>query len=68
MVTIADHGAAEFGARLVFAGTDELPERLTKASALVAAGELTLSVAHTYPLSEAAQAHRKARTATCAAS
>jgi hypothetical protein len=29
---------------------------------------LTLSVAHTYPLSEAAQAHRKARTATCAAS
>ncbi|MFF9348386.1 NADP-dependent oxidoreductase [Streptomyces sp. NPDC014734] len=58
VVTIADHGAAAHAVRFVFAGTDTVRERLEQAAALVVAGGLTLSVARTYPLAEAAEAHR----------
>ncbi|MFF8911901.1 NADP-dependent oxidoreductase [Streptomyces sp. NPDC015032] len=59
VVTIADHRAEEHGVRFVFAGAGEIRGRLERAAALVVAGELTLSVARTYTLSEAADAHRE---------
>lgn len=59
VVTIADHRAAEHGVRFAFAGPDAIRERLEQAAALVGNGELGLSVARTYSLSEAADAHRE---------
>ncbi|MFE3149550.1 NADP-dependent oxidoreductase [Streptomyces sp. NPDC059218] len=59
VVTIADHRAAEHGVRFVFAGPDAIRERLEQAAALVESGDLGLSVARTYSLSEAADAHRE---------
>ncbi|MEU4502372.1 NADP-dependent oxidoreductase [Streptomyces sp. NPDC024089] len=59
VVTIADHRAAEHGVRFAFAGLDAIRERLEQAAALVGNGELGLSVARTYALSEAADAHRE---------
>ncbi|WP_326765277.1 NADP-dependent oxidoreductase [Streptomyces sp. NBC_01591] len=59
VVTIADHRAAEHGVRFVFAGPDAIRERLEQAAALVESGELDLSVARTYSLSQAADAHRE---------
>ncbi|MFD7622591.1 zinc-binding dehydrogenase [Streptomyces sp. NPDC059802] len=59
VVTIADHRAAEHGVRFAFAGPDAIRERLEQAAALVVSGGLTLSVARTYPLSRAADAHRE---------
>ncbi|WP_385619945.1 NADP-dependent oxidoreductase [Streptomyces sp. P8-A8] len=59
VVTIADHRAAEHGVRFAFAGPDAIRERLEQAAALVGNGELGLSVARTYALSEAADAHRE---------
>ncbi|MCX5343582.1 NADP-dependent oxidoreductase [Streptomyces atratus] len=59
VVTIADHRAEEYGVRFVFAGADTIRERLEQAAALVANGELTLSVARTYSLPQAADAHRE---------
>ncbi|MEV5205228.1 NADP-dependent oxidoreductase [Streptomyces sp. NPDC053720] len=59
VVTIADHGAAEHGVRFVFAGPDAIRERLEQAAALVGNGGLDLSVARTYSLAEAADAHRE---------
>ncbi|WP_406494117.1 NADP-dependent oxidoreductase [Streptomyces sp. NBC_00846] len=59
VVTIADHRAEEHGVRFVFAGSGAIRERLERASALAENGELTLSVARTYTLSEAADAHRE---------
>ncbi|MCX4848318.1 NADP-dependent oxidoreductase [Streptomyces sp. NBC_00893] len=59
VVTIADHRAAEHGVRFVFAGPDAIRERLEQAAALIENGDLVLSVARTYSLSEAADAHRE---------
>ncbi|MGW2111444.1 NADP-dependent oxidoreductase [Streptomyces sp. NPDC001948] len=59
VVTIADHRAAEHGVRFAFAGPEAIRERLERAAALVVSGELALSVARTYPLSRAADAHRE---------
>ncbi|WP_405687888.1 NADP-dependent oxidoreductase [Streptomyces sp. NBC_00057] len=59
VVTIADHRAEEHGVRFVFAGAGAIRERLEQAAALVVNGELTLSVARTYSLSQAADAHRE---------
>ncbi|MFD4944323.1 NADP-dependent oxidoreductase [Streptomyces sp. NPDC058239] len=59
VVTIADHRAAEHGVRFVFADAGAIRERLERAAALAANDELTLSVARTYTLSEAADAHRE---------
>ena len=58
VVTIADGAAAELGVRFTFGGPDEVPGSLADAVALVAAGELTLPIARTYPLADAASAHR----------
>ncbi|MEE1811515.1 NADP-dependent oxidoreductase [Streptomyces sp. BE133] len=59
VVTIADHRAEEHGVLFVFAGAGAIRERLEQAAALVVNGELTLSVARTYSLSQAADAHRE---------
>lgn len=59
VVTIADHRAAEHGVRFAFAGPDTVRERLEQAAALTLSGELGLSVARTYSLSQAADAHRE---------
>ncbi|MET8740421.1 NADP-dependent oxidoreductase [Streptomyces sp. NPDC004728] len=59
VVTIADHRAAEHGVRFAFAGPGAIRERLDRAAALVVSGALTLSVAGTYHLSRAADAHRE---------
>ncbi|MFB6878801.1 NADP-dependent oxidoreductase [Streptomyces sp. NPDC056323] len=59
VVTIADHRAAEHGVLFAFAGPGAIRERLDRAAALVVSGALTLSVAGTYPLSRAADAHRE---------
>jgi NADPH:quinone reductase-like Zn-dependent oxidoreductase len=58
VVTIADSAAAELGVRFTSGGADEVPGSLADAVSLVAAGTVTLPVARTYPLSEAAAAHR----------
>ncbi|WP_035303424.1 NADP-dependent oxidoreductase [Actinokineospora inagensis] len=59
VVTIADFTATEIGVRFA-SGTDPaaVSARLTTAAALAAAGKLTVPTAATYPLTEAAEAHR----------
>ncbi|MCK2238843.1 MULTISPECIES: NADP-dependent oxidoreductase [unclassified Crossiella] len=59
VVTIADGQAADFGVRASYGGpAEEVPEALAGAVALVAAGKITLPIARTYPLKDAASAHR----------
>src|ERR1700678_734201 len=58
VITIADHGAAEYGVRFTGADpSDRAPEALPELAALIAAGKLTVPVWRTYPLAEAARAH-----------
>ncbi|MFF2012506.1 NADP-dependent oxidoreductase [Streptomyces sp. NPDC058195] len=59
VVTIADHRAAEHGVRFSFAGPERLRERLGRAAELAAGGALGVTVARTYALTEAADAHRE---------
>ncbi|MGY0060442.1 NADP-dependent oxidoreductase [Streptomyces sp. LZ34] len=59
VATIAAFNAAELGVRFVSADAGELPERLARAAALAASGELILPVAGTYSLAEAGEAHRE---------
>ncbi|MFE7463596.1 NADP-dependent oxidoreductase [Streptomyces sp. NPDC057499] len=59
VVTIADHRAAEHGVRFAFAGPERVRERLDRAAELVTGGALALTVARTYPLTGAADAHRE---------
>lgn len=58
VVSIASPAAAELGVRVTFGGPDEVPGSLADAVSLVADGTITLPVVRTYPLSEAAEAHR----------
>lgn len=58
VVTIADDSAAELGVRMTFGGADEVPGALADAAALVSDGVVSLPIARTYPLAEAATAHR----------
>lgn len=59
VVTIADYpGAAALGARFSSGGPDEVPGSLADAVALTEAGTISIPIARTYPLAEAAQAHR----------
>jgi NADPH:quinone reductase-like Zn-dependent oxidoreductase len=58
VVTIADHTAAALGVRFTSGGTDEVPGSLADVAALVAAGTITLPISRSYPLSDAAVAHR----------
>ncbi|MFI9009030.1 NADP-dependent oxidoreductase [Actinosynnema sp. NPDC053489] len=58
IVTIADDAAAELG--VVFTGgpPQRSPERLAEVADLAAKGELVITVAGTFPLVDAAEAHR----------
>jgi NADPH:quinone reductase-like Zn-dependent oxidoreductase len=58
VVTIASPSAAEHGVRATYGGPDEVPGSLADAVELVAAGTIKLPEVRTYPLSEAAAAHR----------
>jgi NADPH:quinone reductase-like Zn-dependent oxidoreductase len=58
VVTIASPSAAEHGVRATYGGPDEVPGSLADAVQLVAAGTIKLAEVRTYPLSEAAAAHR----------
>lgn len=58
VITIADGSAAELGVRFTSGGPDEVPGSLVDAVSLVAAGKITLPIARTYSLAEAATAHR----------
>ncbi|MGW0518672.1 NADP-dependent oxidoreductase [Crossiella sp. NPDC003009] len=59
VLTIVDGQAADFGVRASWGGpAEEVPGALSDAVALVAAGKIKLPVTRTYPLTEAAAAHR----------
>jgi NADPH:quinone reductase-like Zn-dependent oxidoreductase len=59
VVTIADPAAAELGVRFSSGGPDEVPGSLADAAALAAEGTITLPIARTYPLADAADAQRE---------
>ncbi|MER8090625.1 NADP-dependent oxidoreductase [Streptomyces sp. NPDC094048] len=58
VVTIADFSAAELGVRMVSADAEGAVRRIGVVAALAAEGKLTVPIAATYPLEEAAEAHR----------
>ncbi|MFG2284514.1 NADP-dependent oxidoreductase [Streptomyces sp. NPDC048595] len=58
VVTIADMSAAQHGVRFSAGGADEADDALPELVRMAAAGELDLPVWRTYPLDEAATAHR----------
>ncbi|GAA1236689.1 NADP-dependent oxidoreductase [Kitasatospora nipponensis] len=59
VITIADMAAAEHGVRFTGADpTDRLPQALPELAGRLAAGTLDLPIGATYPLAEAARAHR----------
>ncbi|MFH9677359.1 NADP-dependent oxidoreductase [Streptomyces sp. NPDC017405] len=58
VVTIADFSAAGLGVRMVSADAEGAGRRIGEAAALAAEGKLTVPIAATYSLQEAAEAHR----------
>ncbi|MEV4757908.1 NADP-dependent oxidoreductase [Micromonospora sp. NPDC049559] len=58
VVTIADPSAADLGVRYLYDEPREMPRILAEAAAMVVAGNLTMPVAGTYPMADAADAHR----------
>ncbi|MFJ4006577.1 NADP-dependent oxidoreductase [Streptomyces sp. NPDC090023] len=58
VVTIADFSAAGLGVRMISAAAEGAADRIAEAAALAAQGKLTVPIAATYPLDEAAEAHR----------
>ncbi len=58
VITIADMSAAQHGVRFSAGGADEADEALPELVRMAAAGELDIPVWRTYPLAEAATAHR----------
>jgi NADPH:quinone reductase-like Zn-dependent oxidoreductase len=58
VITIADPSAGTLGVRFVSGEPDHMADVLAETAASVAAGTITLPIARTYPLSEAADAHR----------
>lgn len=60
VVTIADFGAGEHGVQVSTSGGDRAP-RLRTAAELVAEGTLSVPIARTYPLDEAARAYEDSR-------
>ncbi|MEV6394043.1 NADP-dependent oxidoreductase [Streptomyces sp. NPDC051907] len=62
VMTIADMSAAEHGVRFSAGGADQSEDALPQLVRLAAAGELDVPVWRTYPLDEAAAAHRDIET------
>ena len=60
MITIADPEAAKYGVRLVLSQWD--PNALSMIAEQVAAGNLTVPIARTYRLAEAAAAQQESET------
>ncbi|GAA3292461.1 NADP-dependent oxidoreductase [Dactylosporangium vinaceum] len=58
VVTIADPAADQHGVRMIFGEPAGAAERIATVATLAAEGRLRLPIAGTYPLEEAAQAHR----------
>ncbi|MGK5741322.1 NADP-dependent oxidoreductase [Micromonospora sp. URMC 103] len=58
VISLADPSAESLGARFVYGEPDDMSGILTEVGALVAAGAITVLVARTYPLADAAAAHR----------
>ncbi|TWV29533.1 NADP-dependent oxidoreductase [Streptomyces misionensis] len=58
VVTIADFSAARVGVRMISADAEGAGQRIGAAAALAAEGRLTVPIAATYSLEEAAEAHR----------
>jgi NADPH:quinone reductase-like Zn-dependent oxidoreductase len=59
VVTIADYSAGQYGVRVTGGGSDESADyALQVAADLAAQGKFSLPVARTFPLDEAAEAHR----------
>ncbi|SDJ02477.1 NADP-dependent oxidoreductase [Nonomuraea jiangxiensis] len=62
VITIADASAESLGVRFAYGEPDDMPGILAEAAALVAVGTITVSIARTYPLADAAAAHRDSQT------
>jgi NADPH:quinone reductase-like Zn-dependent oxidoreductase len=58
VATIADFGAAALGVKVTGGGDFRAAEALGEAASLVEEGRLQLTVAQTFPFSQAAEAHR----------
>src|SRR3954447_17031492 len=58
VATIADFGAAALGVKVTGGGDFRAVEALGEAASLIEAGRLQLTVARTFPFSQAAEAHR----------
>ncbi|WP_432585033.1 NADP-dependent oxidoreductase [Streptomyces sp. HD1123-B1] len=58
VITIADMSAAQHGVRFSSGGADQAGESLSELVRMAADGRLTLPIWRTYPLAEAARAHR----------
>jgi NADPH:quinone reductase-like Zn-dependent oxidoreductase len=59
VLTLADPAAENLGARFLLGEPDGIPGLLAEVAALAADGQINLSIARTYPLSEVADAHRE---------
>ncbi|GAA4224833.1 NADP-dependent oxidoreductase [Streptosporangium album] len=62
VITIADASAESLGVRFAYGEPDDMRGILAEAAALVAAGTITVPIARTYPLADAAAAHRDSQT------
>lgn len=58
VITLADPGANTLGVRFAVGEPNDIPGILADAASLVAAWTISLPIARTYPLSDAATAHR----------
>lgn len=59
VITIADYSAAQYGVRFTGGGPDERrPDALSTAATLYEQGKLSVLIAQTFPLEQAAEAHR----------
>ncbi|WP_433225960.1 NADP-dependent oxidoreductase [Microtetraspora malaysiensis] len=58
VITLADASAQSLGVRFAYGEPDDMRGILAEAIALVAVGAITIPIAHTYPLTDAAAAHR----------
>ncbi|MFF4778236.1 NADP-dependent oxidoreductase [Microtetraspora fusca] len=58
VITLADASAQSLGVRFAYGEPDDMRGILAEAMALVAAGTIRIPIAHAYPLTDAAAAHR----------
>ncbi|GAA0281352.1 NADP-dependent oxidoreductase [Actinomadura nitritigenes] len=61
VITLADPSAESLGVRFAYGEPDGMPGILNEVAALVATGTITMPIARTYPLTDAAAAHRESQ-------